>query len=75
LVALVTSAAAQTPVFFLLFVLQALFYAAGLLNLTPLGKSRLGSLFRVSWTFLVLNAAAAAGLWVFLTRRDRSIWK
>ncbi len=75
LVALVASAVAESPVFRLFFILQALFYVAGLLSLTPLGKSRFGSVFRVSWTFLVLNAAAVAGLWVFLTRRDRNIWK
>jgi len=75
LAALVASALSNTPVLRLLFVLQAAFYALGILSLTPLGRSKLGSPTRLSWTFMVLNAAAVVGLWVFATGRDRTIWK
>jgi cellulose synthase/poly-beta-1,6-N-acetylglucosamine synthase-like glycosyltransferase len=74
-VALFTSAVYGTPILRLFFLIQLVFYGVGLLNLTPAGKTRLGALLRVSWTFIVLNAAAVAGLWVFATRRDRAIWK
>ncbi|NIM18895.1 MAG: glycosyltransferase [Candidatus Latescibacteria bacterium] len=56
-------------------VLQSLFYAAMLLGLTPLKRTRIGSPLRIAWTFGVLNAAAVAGLWVFLRRKEREIWR
>jgi cellulose synthase/poly-beta-1,6-N-acetylglucosamine synthase-like glycosyltransferase len=55
------------------FIAQVIFYAAGFLTLTPLGKTKIGAAVRVSWTFMVLNAAAVMGLVVFLTGRDRRI--
>jgi cellulose synthase/poly-beta-1,6-N-acetylglucosamine synthase-like glycosyltransferase len=73
--ALVTSALSPTPALRAVFWLQLVFYVLGLLNLTGLGRSRLGALVRISWTFIVLNAAAVMGLWVFATGRDRRIWK
>lgn len=57
------------------FLVQVLFYAAGFLNLTPVGDTKAGALIRVSWTFMVLNAAAVKGLIVFLTGRDKRVWK
>jgi biofilm PGA synthesis N-glycosyltransferase PgaC len=73
--ALLTSALSHTPALRALFLLQVVFYAAGLLNLTAVGKSKLGALTRISWTFIVLNAAAVMGLWVFVTGRHRTVWK
>ena len=73
--ALVTSGLLPGGFYRLGFLLQVLFYAAGLLNLTPAGNSRVGALIRVSWTFMVLNAAAVKGFVVFLTGRDKGIWK
>lgn len=75
LLALASSAVSQTPVLRVLFVLQVAFYAVGFLHGTSLAKSKLGAIIRVSWTFMVLNAAAVMGLWVFATGRDRTIWK
>jgi biofilm PGA synthesis N-glycosyltransferase PgaC len=63
------------PVFRALFVAQTLFYAIGLVNLTPLRSSRVAALSRVSWTFMVMNAAAVAGLWMYLTRDHHEIWR
>lgn len=57
------------------FFAQVLFYAAGFLTLTPFGKTKIGAVVRVSWTFIVLNAAAVMGFVVFLTGRDRRIWR
>jgi cellulose synthase/poly-beta-1,6-N-acetylglucosamine synthase-like glycosyltransferase len=54
---------------------QIVFYLSPLLRITPLGDTRIGALSRVAWTFIVLNAAAVAGLWVFLTGKDKEIWK
>ena len=65
----------QQPVYLVLFVVQTLFYAMGLLNLTPLRSARLAAMPRVSWTFTVMNAAAVAGLWMYLTRDDNEIWR
>jgi biofilm PGA synthesis N-glycosyltransferase PgaC len=73
--ALVASGLSQTPALRVAFVLQLIFYGAGFLSLTQIGKSTLGAPARLSWTFMVLNAAAVVGLWVFLTGRDRTIWK
>jgi biofilm PGA synthesis N-glycosyltransferase PgaC len=73
--ALVASAVADGTFYRIVFWLQVVFYAAGLLNLTPIGKSPVGAVVRLAWTFIVLNAAAVTGLWVFATGRDRRIWK
>jgi biofilm PGA synthesis N-glycosyltransferase PgaC len=75
LAALVASAVSPTTPLRILFVLQVIFYALGFLSLTPFGKSKLGAPARLSWTFIVLNAAAVAALWVYLTGRDRTIWR
>lgn len=74
-VALVASALSPSAPVRILFVLQVVFYVLGVLSLTSLGKSRLGAPARLSWTFIVLNAAAVMALWVFATGRDRTIWK
>ena len=73
--ALVTSAFSSVALLRVFFVLQLAFYAAGFLSLTPAGKSKLAAPARLSWTFIVLNAAAVVGAWVFFTGRDRTIWK
>lgn len=74
LLALFTSAALPGDFFRLAFALQIGFYAVGFLTLTPVGKTRLGAIARISWMFLVLNAAAVMGLHVVLTGRDRQVW-
>jgi cellulose synthase/poly-beta-1,6-N-acetylglucosamine synthase-like glycosyltransferase len=56
-------------------VLQMIFYLSLLLKFTPIAASRAGGLVRVAWTFVVLNAAAVAGLWVFVTGGEKSVWK
>lgn len=71
----VTSALLPGPLFAAAFALQTLFYLLGILNLTPLRAARGAGLFRLPWTFIVLNAAAVMGLWVFLTRQERMVWR
>lgn len=73
--ALVSSAALDAPFFRAAFIVQVLFYGAGLLMLTPLRSSRLAAISRVSWTFIVMNAAAVVGLWFYLTRDEHEIWR
>lgn len=75
LAALVSSGLAGGSAYRAAFYLQLVFYGVGLLNLTPLRRARLARLFRVSWTFVVLNAAAVVGLWVFARGKDRAVWK
>jgi cellulose synthase/poly-beta-1,6-N-acetylglucosamine synthase-like glycosyltransferase len=58
-----------------LLVLQILFYASALLKFTPLGRKSCGGVFRVAWTFIVLNAAAVGGLIVFATGREKAVWR
>ncbi len=71
----VTSALLPGPLYAAAFALQTLFYFMGMLNLTPLRNSPVATLFRISWTFIVLNAAAVMGLWVFLTRQENMVWR
>ena len=71
----VASAMLDQPAYRALFFAQTIFYGIGLLNLTPLKSARLSSLSRVSWTFMVMNAAAVAGLWMYLTRAEHEIWR
>lgn len=71
----ISSALINHPVYRALFVAQTLFYAIGLLNLIPVKATRLTALARVSWTFMVMNAAAVAGLWMYLTREEHEIWR
>jgi cellulose synthase/poly-beta-1,6-N-acetylglucosamine synthase-like glycosyltransferase len=71
----VTSALLPGPLFAAAFALQTLFYGLGILNLTPLRATPIARLSRVAWTFMVLNAAAVMGLWVFLTRQERAVWR
>ena len=73
--ALVSNLFLSGPFFTATLILQVLFYLTGILNVTPLSSAPIGKLIRVSWTFLILNAAAVVGLWVFLTTRDAAIWK
>ena len=75
LTAWISSALIDQPVYRALFVAQTLFYVIGLLNLIPLKANRLTPLARVSWTFMVMNAAAVAGLWMYLTREGHEIWR
>jgi biofilm PGA synthesis N-glycosyltransferase PgaC len=71
----VASALLPGPFFAAAFALQTLFYTLGILNLTPLKSARGAGIFRVPWTFIVLNAAAVMGLWVFVTRQERMVWR
>ncbi|HEX5131203.1 MAG TPA: glycosyltransferase family 2 protein [Candidatus Krumholzibacteria bacterium] len=71
----VTSAFLPGPFFAAAFALQTLFYTLGILNLTPLRGARGAGMFRIPWTFIVLNAAAVMGLWVFLTRQEHLVWR
>jgi len=75
LAALVSSGLLSSAFFRTVFIAQIVFYVLGLLNLTPLNKGPQGRLFRVAWTFMVLNAAAVAGTWVFVTGGYRRVWK
>jgi cellulose synthase/poly-beta-1,6-N-acetylglucosamine synthase-like glycosyltransferase len=79
LLALVTSALASGTAFAVLFWLQVAFYvggiAVGLLPQTTSSQSIPARALRVSWAFIVLNAAAVMGLWVFVTGKDRTVWR
>jgi cellulose synthase/poly-beta-1,6-N-acetylglucosamine synthase-like glycosyltransferase len=75
LAAWVSSAMLAHPAFRAIFVAQTLFYALGLLHLTPWRSARAAAFSRVSWTFTVMNAAAVAGLWMYLTREEHEIWR
>lgn len=75
LAALVSNLFLRGDFFALTLWLQLLFYATVMLGFTPLVSARVGGVIRVAWTFAVLNAAAVAGLWVFLTGRDKRVWK
>lgn len=75
LAAWVTSALLPGPLYAAAFALQTTFYCLGILNLTPLRTAPIAKLFRISWTFIVLNAAAVMGLWVFLSRQERMVWR
>lgn len=55
--------------------LQIAFYSTVLLGFTPLLVAPRGGIVRVAWTFAVLNAAAVAGLWVFVTGQHKFVWK
>ncbi len=70
-----SSAMLDGPFFRAVFIAQSLFYLAGLLMLTPLRSSRIAAISRVSWTFVVMNAAAVVGLWFYLTREEHEIWR
>lgn len=61
--------------FHVLLILQILFYGSALLKFTPLKSTALGSLIRISSTFVMLNAAAIVGFWMFLTGQEAAIWK
>lgn len=63
------------PFYKITLMLQALFYIAVALRFTPLRAAPAGGVVRVAWTFVLLNAAAVMGLWVFLSGRDRMAWK
>ena len=73
--ALASSGLTAGAFFRTLFALQLVFYCLGLLNLTVIGRTWIGVFTRVSWTFIVLNAAAVAGFWVFVTGRYRTVWR
>jgi cellulose synthase/poly-beta-1,6-N-acetylglucosamine synthase-like glycosyltransferase len=75
LTAWVSSALLPGRFFALAFALQTIFYGLGILNLTPLRTARMAGVFRVSWAFMVMNAAAVMGLWVFLTRQEHVVWR
>lgn len=71
----VASALVPGHFFRIAFVLQTLFYALGVLNLTRLRNLPGAGVLRIAWTFIVLNAAAVMGMWVFLTGQERAVWR
>ena len=73
--AFVSNCYLDAPFFRFTLAAQIVFYASLLLRFTPLSGTRIGSVSRVAWTFVVLNAAAVAGLWVYLTGKDKDVWK
>jgi biofilm PGA synthesis N-glycosyltransferase PgaC len=75
LLALLASALASGPAFSVFFWLQVVFYGAGLLSHTTLANGPMGRFLRLPWTFILLNAAAVMGLWVFVTGKHRQVWR
>lgn len=73
--ALVSNAALTGTPFRVLLAAQLAFYASILLRFTGLDRTPAGGPIRIAWTFVVLNAAAVAGMWIFLTGRERALWK
>ena len=73
--ALVSNLFLDGPFFAFTLWLQFVFYATVLLGFTPLVSARVGGIVRVAWTFAVMNAAAVMGLWVFITGKDKMVWK
>jgi biofilm PGA synthesis N-glycosyltransferase PgaC len=73
-VSLVASAASDGLFYGIMFWLQAALLGLGLIRYTPLRRTRLGALGRVSWTFTILNGAAVAALWMYITGRERAVW-
>ena len=71
----VSSALLPGPVFAAAFVAQTAFYLLGVLTLTPLKSSRGAAISRVSWTFMVMNAAAVVGLWMYVTGQEHAVWR
>ena len=75
LLAIVSSAFSDGLFYAVVFWCQLASLAVGLLHHTPVRRSFLGKIARLSWMFSVLNAAAVTALWVFITGRERSVWK
>jgi cellulose synthase/poly-beta-1,6-N-acetylglucosamine synthase-like glycosyltransferase len=73
--ALATNLFLEGAFFRLTLILQVLFYLALFLRFTPLVATRVGGPIRVAWTFAVLNAAAVAGLCVFLAGKEKAVWR
>jgi len=73
--ALVASALVSDTLYRVAFFAQLVFYLLGGLSRTPLRSGPIGRLVRLSSTFVVLNAAAVAGLWVWATGRANAAWK
>jgi cellulose synthase/poly-beta-1,6-N-acetylglucosamine synthase-like glycosyltransferase len=73
--ALLACALADGVFYAVMFWAQVATLGMGVLRHTPLSRTRLGTLGRVSWTFTVLNAAAVVALWVYVTGREESVWK
>ena len=73
--AFVSNVFLEGPLLKTILALQALFYLSPLIRFTPLAPTRAGAIARVVWTFLVLNAAAVAGLWVFARGKEKDTWK
>ena len=73
-VCLVASAASDGLFYVIMFWLQAVLLGLGLIRYTPLRRTRIGALGTVSWTFTILNAAAVAALWMYITGKERAVW-
>lgn len=73
--AFVSNAFLDGPAFRAVLALQTLFYLSILFKFTPIIRSPAGALVRVAWTFVVLNAAAVAGFWVYASRKESAVWK
>jgi cellulose synthase/poly-beta-1,6-N-acetylglucosamine synthase-like glycosyltransferase len=74
-VSLVSSGLADGIFYSIMFWLQVALLGLGVIRYTPMRSSWLGAVGRVSWTFTVLNAAAVMALWVFVTGKERAVWK
>lgn len=71
--AFATSAAIQTPIFRVIFSIQGAFYCAALLGALMPGQRHYRVL-GISYTFALLNLAAIAGFWSWITGRSRKAW-
>jgi biofilm PGA synthesis N-glycosyltransferase PgaC len=75
LLALLSTAMLPGVIFRALLAAQLVFYASILLRFTSLERTPAGGFIRIAWTFVLLNAAAVAGMWMFVTGRERDVWK
>ncbi len=73
-VGLVASAASDGLFYVIMFWLQAVLVGLGLIRYTPLRRTRIGAMGTVSWTFTILNGAAVAALWMYITGKERAVW-
>ncbi|MFH1754508.1 MAG: glycosyltransferase family 2 protein [Candidatus Latescibacterota bacterium] len=75
LAALISNIVLSGPYFRAVLAAQLFFYGMMILGFTPLKRARAGGIIRIAWTFGVLNAAAVAGLFVFLLGKEKHVWK
>ncbi|MBI4720027.1 MAG: glycosyltransferase family 2 protein [Chitinivibrionia bacterium] len=75
LAALASNAMLSGAPYRILLAAQLLFYASVLLKFTGLRRTPAWGMIGIAWTFVLLNAAAVAGMWVFATGREGGVWK